>query len=387
MLTERIVRDAQPGQKTRILWDSTVKGLGLRITPNGVKSYILNYRSSGRERRATLARASETSLKTARKVAGEQLVRIRSGETDPLDQRKEAKEAPSMAEAMFRFFDSYAPDRIALGKMTARTAKEYRYQWEHYLAPKLARRKVAEVEPRHVEQAVARTRTTTRNRLLALLSRCFTLFETWGMREQNNNPARGVERGLEEPRDRTLSATELAALARALDDAEAKRPAAVAAIRLAALTGLRIGEILGIRWEHVDIETGRLVLPETKTGRRIADMPPPALVVIESLPRFNQWMFTTGRGPCTYRYIRCVFSEVCTAAGLCDVRLHDLRRSYMTQAAAIGANAFIVRDLLGHKSTAQADAYVRAAGSPIRETRAQVSSAIATAMKGETSHG
>ena len=33
MLTERIVRDAKPGPKTRILWDSTVKGLGLRV-PN-----------------------------------------------------------------------------------------------------------------------------------------------------------------------------------------------------------------------------------------------------------------------------------------------------------------------------------------------------------------
>ena len=48
MLTERIVRDAKPGPKTHILWDSTVKGLGLRITPKGVKSYILNYRINGR---------------------------------------------------------------------------------------------------------------------------------------------------------------------------------------------------------------------------------------------------------------------------------------------------------------------------------------------------
>ena len=69
-----------------------MKGLGLRITPKGVKSYILNYRINGRERRATLARTSEISLKIARERAGEQLVRIRAGETDPLERKREARE-------------------------------------------------------------------------------------------------------------------------------------------------------------------------------------------------------------------------------------------------------------------------------------------------------
>ena len=55
MLTERRIRDARPETRTRILWDSQVKGLGLRVTPAGTKSYILNYRVAGRERRATRA--------------------------------------------------------------------------------------------------------------------------------------------------------------------------------------------------------------------------------------------------------------------------------------------------------------------------------------------
>ncbi|MDE2810111.1 MAG: Arm DNA-binding domain-containing protein [Gemmatimonadota bacterium] len=55
-----------------IKWDATVKGLGLRITPNGVKSYILNYWYHGRQRRATIARATEVSLKIARQLAGDQ---------------------------------------------------------------------------------------------------------------------------------------------------------------------------------------------------------------------------------------------------------------------------------------------------------------------------
>ena len=66
MLTERIIRDATPGPKTVILWDRQVRGLGLRVTPKNAKSFVLNYRVGGRERRATLARAGEISLKIAR---------------------------------------------------------------------------------------------------------------------------------------------------------------------------------------------------------------------------------------------------------------------------------------------------------------------------------
>ena len=126
MLTERIIRDAKPGPKIRILWDSTVKGLGLRITPKGVKSYILNYRINGRERRATLARASEISLKIARERAGDQLVRIRAGEDDPLKRKREAKEAPTVADGLRRFFDEFVPARQKLGRLSARTRTEYR---------------------------------------------------------------------------------------------------------------------------------------------------------------------------------------------------------------------------------------------------------------------
>ena len=85
MLTERRVRDAQPDARTRILWDSQVKGLGLRVTPTGTKSYILNYRVAGRERRATLARASELSLKAARERAAQELAAIRAGKAHLLE--------------------------------------------------------------------------------------------------------------------------------------------------------------------------------------------------------------------------------------------------------------------------------------------------------------
>ena len=56
----------------------------------------------------------------------------------------------------------------------------------------------------------------TRNRVLALLSRLFNLFETWEWRQQHSNPVRRVERAREEARDRVLDSGELAALSVAL---------------------------------------------------------------------------------------------------------------------------------------------------------------------------
>lgn len=384
MLTERIIRDARPESKTRILWDATVKGLGLRIAPGGTKAFVLNYRVNGRERRATLARAEELSLKMARKWAGEQLVRIRAGETDPLEVKREAKSAPTVGEGLSRFFEEFAPARVEIGRLSPRTVADYQWMARRYLDPALGKSRVAEVRRHHVERMVSTLPRTQRNRVLALTSRLFNLFERWDWRPQYSNPCRGIERAREEPRDRVLSPPELAELAKSLSQHEARMPATVAAIRVAALTGLRIGEVLAIQWSHIDPDTGRLTLPETKTGRRVHDLPGPALAVLAGLPRLSVWVFTsTGHVALTYGTVRKHFRRITTWAGLEDVRLHDLRRTVMTRAAASGVGTHVLRDLLGHKTTAMADRYIRALGDPVREAREQVGGEMAALMESE----
>ena len=383
MLTERRIRDATPQPKTRILWDSQVKGLGVRITPAGAKSYILNYRVEGRERRATLARVSELSLKSARDLASSELGAMRAGDSGPLERRREARKAPTVGHGVERFFEEYAPARVAIGRMSVRTVYEYGKLARRHLLPALGNRKIANVTPIHIELTIQPLPNVQRNRALALTSRLFTLFESWGWRPQHSNPARGIERAREEPRDRVLSPSEVVTLAAALDSANEQHPGPVAAIRFAAVTGLRIGEILDIRWEHVDFETARLLLPSTKTGRRNHDLPSPALDILSGLPRINEWVFTTGRNAAvTYRTVRKVFATVVGQAGLVDVRLHDLRRTVMTRAAMAGVGTYVLRDFLGHKTTAMADRYVRSVGNPVRDAREQVGLEIAALMSG-----
>ncbi len=382
-LTEKRIRDAKPGPKPTTIWDSQVVGLGVRVFPTGRKSYVLSYRAGGKKRLATLARCSETSLREARERAGREMAAIRDGEADPLTRREEQRAAPTVAEGIERFFAEYAPRRVELGRMSPRTVREYLHQANRYILPAFGGVKVEDVTRRHVEKMVDRLPNATRNRVLALTSRLFTLFARWEWRAQNRNPAQGIERAREDARDRTLAPSELAALSAALNGLDDKFPASVAAIRLAAVTGLRIGEVLAVRWEHVDFEGGRLSMPKTKTGRRVHDLPAAALQILSALPRLNAWAFSTGSDAAvTYRTARKHFAGAAKDAGLQDVRLHDLRRTVMTNAAAAGVGTHVLRDLLGHRTAAMADRYIRAVGNPVRDAREQVGAAMAAMMDG-----
>lgn len=56
---------------------------------------------------------------------------------------------------------------------------------------------------------------------------------------------------------------------------------------MAIFTGARIGEILGLQWEHVDFERGLLLMPESKTGKKAIYLSPPALAVLAGIPRIE----------------------------------------------------------------------------------------------------
>ena len=384
-LTERVIRDAKPGAKTAIIWDREVKGFGVRVTTAGVKAYVLSYREHGRKRLATLARCSELPLREARERAGRELANIRAGGSGPLERREDAASEPVVADLFARYFDREAPAKIALGLLKENTVRGYRYQVNKHVIPAIGSRRLSDVTRQDVERVVSGLPRYTRNAVLHHIHAAFELAEKWEWMPPHSNPAHKADKARLEPRDRTLSTDELASLASALAEAEHLSMVNINAIRFAALTGLRIeSEVLAMRWEHVDTETGRLLLPETKTGRRWHDLPRPALDLLGRLPRHGAYIFsnTDGRTPATYNRVRKQFHKVARMAGLKDVRLHDLRRTYMTRAAAAGTPAHVLRDLLGHKTVRAADGYVRAIGNPVREARERVGADIADAMNG-----
>ncbi|MYC34294.1 MAG: tyrosine-type recombinase/integrase [Chloroflexi bacterium] len=385
-LTEAKIRNARPGAKARILWDERVHGLGVRIAAGGLKAYVLDYRADGRRRRWTLARVGEISLSEAREHAARELIAMRAGGTDPMGRRAERAAAPTFRDLWQRFVSEYAPDRIRAGRMKPRTLDDYTMQARRYLLPAFGDAKVAAVRRADVERLAGRMAATPtqRNRVLALASRLFTLAETWEWRPQHTNPARGVTRAVENARDRTLSPSELAALGRALDGLAATYPAPVGAIRLAAMTGWRIGEALALQWSHVEPEAGRAVLPDTKSGRSVRMLARPALALLASVSRVNgnDFVFPGRRGgvAVTYRHVGEVFRRAAAAARLEGVRLHDLRRTVATNAAAAGVGLVTLRDVLGHKTTTMAARYARQADTAVAAAAERTGGEIAAAL-------
>ena len=386
MLTERIIRDAKADGKDRTVWDTQVRGLGVQITQGGKKNFVIRYKIGDHKRQAIIARCSEISLKAARERVGAELVGIRAGEADPLQRRQQALGAPTVTDMVERFFREHVPGRIERGRMAERTAVDYRQQCSRYILPVLGRLTVAEVNRHHVEAMLKPLKRVQRNRVAALASRLFNLCEAWELRPQHSNPVRGIERAREEPRDRTLAPSELAALGSALADMAESNPMAVAAIRMAALTGWRIGEVLALTWVHVDLETGLAVQATTKTGRKVRNLGSAAIELLSSMPRLNdnEHVFAGGLPgtAITYKTVRGVFARAVEEAGLSDVKLHDMRRTTATYAAMAGVGVHTLRDLLGHSTLAMSNRYVRRTGGALVAAVEQSSAEMAAMMRG-----
>lgn len=386
-LTERAIRDAKPTGKAYVIWDSKVEGLGLQVTPRGVKNFVVRYRTAGRRRQAILARAGGLTLAAVRARAADELLKVRVDGADLLQRQQDAVTAPTVADLVERFLTETAPARIEARRMTASTLIGYRNQCRRYILPKLGKLKVAAVTRRDIERFAERMASTPtmRNRTLALLSRLFTLAEHWEWRSQRTNPARGVDRAREDARDRTLSAADFAALADALEALDAEQPAAVAAIRVTAMSGLRISEVLSLAWQHVDLETGRAVLTQSKTGRRVVPLAAPVVAIMSMQPRIhgNPFVFTGARNAAVgYSHVRKVFKRAVAQAGIGDVRLHDLRRTVATNLAGAGLGAFAIRDVLGHSTLAMSNRYVRMAGDALTEATERAAALTEAAMRG-----
>ncbi len=121
------------------------------------------------------------------------------------------------------------------------------------------------------------------NRCYALLSKMFNLAERWGLRPDGSNPCRHVEKNRERRVERFLSAEELARLGETLtaaENAKTELPGTLTAIRLLLFTGARLGEVLGLRWEHVDAQHALLRLPDSKTGAKVIYLGAPALALL-----------------------------------------------------------------------------------------------------------
>jgi integrase len=188
--------------------------------------------------------------------------------------------------------------------------------------------------------------------------------------------------------ERFLSEAEIARLAEALDT-EAQHsgnPYPSSAIKLLLLTGCRRGEIVNLRWEHVDFERECLRLPDSKTGAKIVYLNAPARVLLQELPRMaeNPRVFPGTRADSASAAIQNAWERVRAAAGLDGVRTHDLRHSFASVGAADGLSLPIIGALLGHKHATTTARYAHLSAHPLRAANDAVGARIAAAMSRRT---
>ncbi len=185
--------------------------------------------------------------------------------------------------------------------------------------------------------------------------------------------------------ERFYSDAELARIGKALAEAERDRielPGVIFAIRLLALTGLRLGEVLGLRWVNLDFDNTLLRLPDTKSGSRIVPLGAPALAILADLDQQGDFVATgpAPDKPLSPSTLEKAWRRIRERAGVSDGRLHDFRHTVGTFAAQTGANAFMVRDKLGHKTLAMTGRYVERDVDPLRVLTDKVEDRVAAAM-------
>jgi integrase len=400
-LTKRYIDSIAVTPDRGIHWDSALKGFGLLVLPTGVKSFVFNYRNAdGRRRRYTIGRFGALTVEQARAAARDLAGRVARGE-DPAAAAKSRRDAPTVSDLL----DDYLTKHVDVVN-APRTREVVRSTVRLHIRPSLGALKVAGVIREDVQRFHHQMKESPRaaNLALAALSKAMALAEYWGWRPKGSNPCRGVKRYPEKKRSRFLSGDEMVRLGRAIQEAEtvglpwrerdgakAKHrpkeenrrtlvsPRALAVIKLLLFTGARLSEIRELRWRDVDLERGTIALPGRKGGERLAHpVSSMARGILEALPRIklasgepSPWVLPAPKDagrPLSRSVISNAWQALRARAGIPDVRLHDERHTVGTFAGQTNANAFLIRDLLRHKTTATTNIYVNADEDPMRAT-------------------
>ncbi len=316
-ITKRTVEAVASGRRDVFLWDNELRGFGCKVTPTGSRIYVLQYSLNNRDHRVTIGRHGvDVTAEQARQEAWRLRGIVAAGENPTYDPARDRAVALTVADLGDRYMIEHAMPH----KKPSGVAQDRR-NLENHIVPLIGTLLVSEVEREHIGRVmrdvaggktakdektkpqgrrIVRGGEIVANRVKALLSKMFEFAEERKMRPAGSNPCRGVKLYGEHKVERFLSNEELARLGTALVAVERgglsyfggaikqtkpveslkgvgngreglskivpllRNPIAVAAIRLLLFTGCRVGEILNLQWQHVDLERRLLRLPDSK---------------------------------------------------------------------------------------------------------------------------
>jgi integrase len=390
-------------------WDRDLKGFAVRVSDRGTRSYFVHGRlPNGRQVKTTIGRHGPVTCDQARTRAKALLGQVSSGD-DPAAEKRQGRQAERERRAapdMVALCDRYLAEHVDVHNKP-RTRAENRRMVEQIIKPRIGRLKVEAVDHDDVARLHRQLKDTPRqaNHVAAVISKMMNLAEIWRdesgkkLRPLNSNPCRHLQRYPETERTRYPLPDELERIGAAMRDMEAEsalRSEIATCIRFLAFVGCRLSEAVELDLADVDFRTGAWTLPDAKAGARVVMLGAPALALLASLGRTSGRAFVSeaGRPITTHMVERAWIGDkaqpkhrkagrpgIRDRAGVPDLRIHDLRHGVGTYAGAAGLNAFMVRDLLGHKTMAMTGRYVSKHVDPLRTAADAVSGQIDAAMK------
>ena len=421
-LTKRIVDSAKPdAQRDVFLWDDELRGLGLRVKPNGKRSFFIQYRNrNGRSRRFTIGQYGHLTPDEARRKAQKLLATVIDG-NDPAAQRAADRAAMTIAELCDEYFDKAERGLIITRRRKIKKASTLytdRGRIERHIKPLIGRRTVKDLTSRDVKdflqkvmagksatdvktkkhgRAIVKGGRGTATRTLGLLGGILTYAVDAGYR--SDNAATRVVRPVDGKRKVHLTIEQYRLLGEALDAAEHNGTCwqAIAAIKLIALTGCRRGEIEKLQWIEVDEASHCLRLRDNKadeTGsvRPIGSAAIEVLKSIRNRGEAGQYVLPSlRRQNASYAGLAKAWDRIISDPQLTELppqgralTPHGLRHAFASTSEALGYTVPTIGALLGHAGHGITMGYIHKTDSALISAADRVSRYIWLAMVGNT---
>ncbi len=404
-------------------------GFGVRRRAGAGCSYFVMFRTQeGRQRRATIGpHGAPWTPEGARAKAKAMLAEVVKG-ADPAAEKREMREAPTMADLCERYLADAEAGRLPLKRQKKPTTlASDRSRIDSHVLPLLGSRKVRSITFRdldafmhdvaagktHRRQKLGKARALrnvhggmgTASRTMGMLGAIFTYAVRIGIRD--DNPANQVVRPADGKRERRLSDDEYAQLAKGMTKAlemlpprkpggaerTAMWPHAVAVVRFLALTGWRSGEALGLRWQEVDLVRRTARLGDTKTGASMRPLSRAACDVLAAQQAAtggaaDALVFPPARGETTMTGFKRFMARVVKMAGLpAEVTAHVLRHSFASVAADLDMTETTIAAMIGHKGRSVTSRYVHSADAVLLAAADKVAGEIARRMEPNAARG
>jgi integrase/transposase len=415
--TTAFVRDVKPRSTMFELTCDALPGFILRVLPTGKKVFLVRYRSDGKDRRERIGLwGLSLTVDDARRRAALMLSNAAVGEQVDDEPGPTAAGTPARSERVLsktslrelagRFFREYVDVYLKSG-----SAENYRqYLTEEILPwrPRTDDGKIDESQPqlgdrdyRSITRADAmalhgslKSTPAKANYVLCVLGSFYTrIIEDWEL-ANIRNPTGRLRRFKLKKRERFLTPEER----RAVHDVmvvgvrtPAGRkghldPSSVWAINLLAMTGLRRDEIRDLTWPNVDWQHSNFDLHDSKTGPRSVPVSAQVMELLRTIHDYRgnprEGRVVTSRTGGKLSSINRTWTQIREAAGIPDVRIHDLRHSFASDALMSGIPLAVVGEMLGHRQPQTTQRYAHLANSVVRQaveiTGLRISGAINT---------